>query len=364
MKSGLVYVFDIDDTISIHTNRDYKNAKPIQPVIDKINFLHDSGCYIKLFTGRGMHSCNGDLKLIKERNEDILVTWLNDHNVKYDELIFGKPLGDVYVDDKGISVSDFLKCPTYELKGGSGSSIFRCGDIVVKRSKSSKAQYDWYNMAAKGLDSSVYRLPKIYSFVVDALYMEYVDGQPLVDCCTYSDIDNIISIALNISNSNDTHYDDIDKYCANLLSHVDNDNTRKVINEIKNHKDDLLERSTFCHGDFTLTSIIKNDLTYTVIDPNFKDDYSSYILDLAKIRQSLHDYEYMFGFSAKQNSKFLDYFDDRVADITSDKDLQLVRLMEITHWIRMYKYRSDEEKLKVADMICRQISEYEEAYLV
>lgn len=363
MKNGLVYVFDIDDTISVHTNRDYKNAKPIQPVIDKINFLHDSGCYIKLFTGRGMHSCNGDLKLIKERNEDILVNWLKEHNVKYDEIIFGKPLGDVYVDDKGISVSEFLKCPTYELKGGSGSSIFRCGDIVVKRSKSSKAQYDWYNMAKVSDTNTSYRLPKIYSFVVDALYMEYVDGQPLVECCTQSDIDNAISIALNISNSNSTHYDSIDKYCDNLLSHVDNDNTKFVISEINDNRDELLKRSTFCHGDFTLTSIIKNDLTYTVIDPNFKDDYSSYILDLAKIRQSLHDYEFMFGFSAKKNSQWLDYFDDRVADILSDLDLQLVRLMEITHWIRMYKYRSPSEQILVANMITQQIAEYKEAYL-
>ena len=42
----MTLVFDIDDTISIHKNRDYKNAIPIQPVIDKLNRLHDEGLYI------------------------------------------------------------------------------------------------------------------------------------------------------------------------------------------------------------------------------------------------------------------------------------------------------------------------------
>ena len=77
-----VLVFDIDDTISVHTNRDYVNAKPVQPVIDKLNRLHDEGYYIKLFTGRGQVSCNGDLNLIIERNKDVLETWLEKHGVK------------------------------------------------------------------------------------------------------------------------------------------------------------------------------------------------------------------------------------------------------------------------------------------
>ena len=34
-------VCDIDDTISVTLNRDWEHAKPIQPVIDKINTLFD-----------------------------------------------------------------------------------------------------------------------------------------------------------------------------------------------------------------------------------------------------------------------------------------------------------------------------------
>lgn len=62
-----------------------------------------------LFTARGQVSCNGDLDLIHERVRPILVEWLERHAVEYDELIFGKPYADLYVDDKGMTPEEFLK---------------------------------------------------------------------------------------------------------------------------------------------------------------------------------------------------------------------------------------------------------------
>ena len=163
-----VLVFDIDDTISIHTNRDYVNAKPIQPVIDKLNRLHDEGYYIKLFTGRGQVSCNGNLDLIIERNKDVLENWLKKHDVKYDELIFGKPLGDWYIDDKGMSVKDFLKADFYELKGGSNSSIRRELNKVIKTAKNSQSQYAWYKYVNNYYKTIA--IPIVYRCVVDTMY--------------------------------------------------------------------------------------------------------------------------------------------------------------------------------------------------
>ena len=107
-----------------------------------------------------------------------------------------------------------------------------------------------------------------------------------------------------------------------------------------------------------LKEIESNSVDLVLIDPNFKDDYRSYILDLAKIRQSLHDYEYMFGFSNTKNSNLLEYFDNLILP----EDRQFVKLMEITHWIRMYSYKSDEDKLLVNKMINRLIGEYDDEY--
>ena len=54
----------------------------------------------------------------------------------------------------------------------------------------------------------------------------------------------------------------------------------------------------------------------------------------------------MFNFSSNKNSNYLEIFDNIIKE-----DLYLVKLLEITHWIRMYDYKSDEDKIKVLDMI-------------
>ena len=51
-----------------------------------------------------MLSCKGNLDLIKEKNEEVLIDWLSRYKVKYHQLIFGKPLADLYVDDKAMNI--------------------------------------------------------------------------------------------------------------------------------------------------------------------------------------------------------------------------------------------------------------------
>lgn len=100
-------VVDIDDTISFTYNRDFDNSVPNQQVIDKINKLYDDGWKIILFTARGGKSCK-TLEQKEAKYRELTERWLKRHNVKYNELMFGKPNADYYVDDKNISIDEFL----------------------------------------------------------------------------------------------------------------------------------------------------------------------------------------------------------------------------------------------------------------
>ena len=98
---------DIDDTILTTENRDFEHSIPRQDVIDKINAFHNAGYKVILSTARGAKSC----ATIEERiaKYDALTRqWLKEHFVKYDELWFGKPNADFYVDDKNMSIEQFL----------------------------------------------------------------------------------------------------------------------------------------------------------------------------------------------------------------------------------------------------------------
>jgi len=103
------YVIDLDDTICFTENRDFIHSKPYKAVIRKINKLYDEGWYIIIYTARGARSC----KTLEEREKkyrEITENWLGNNGVKYHELVFGKMNADYYVDDKNLSIEEFLKC--------------------------------------------------------------------------------------------------------------------------------------------------------------------------------------------------------------------------------------------------------------
>lgn len=100
-------VIDLDDTICSTKNRDFENSTPYIEVVDKINQLYDKGWKIIIFTARGGKSC----KTLEEKElkyRQVTERWLEKNNVKYNELIFGKPNADYYVDDKNINIEEFL----------------------------------------------------------------------------------------------------------------------------------------------------------------------------------------------------------------------------------------------------------------
>ena len=101
------YCFDIDGTICTPTTgRAYDQAIPYTSRIDHINELYDKGHYIIYFTARAMGRFVGDpddRQKAKEVMEGITTEQLKEWGCKYNELLFGKPHADVFIDDKGVS---------------------------------------------------------------------------------------------------------------------------------------------------------------------------------------------------------------------------------------------------------------------
>lgn len=98
----MIYFVDIDETIcQSPTNRDYALAIPIKERIEKINKLFDEGNTIIYWTARGTGS-GIDWRKVTELQ---FKNW----NVKYHDLRFGKPIYDVFIDDKNINSETFFK---------------------------------------------------------------------------------------------------------------------------------------------------------------------------------------------------------------------------------------------------------------
>ena len=97
----IIYV-DIDETICISpSDRNYANARPIEKNIKKINQMYDNGDKIVYWTARG----TGSGICWREVTENQFKRW----GVKYHELHFGKPIYDLFIDDKNINSDRFFK---------------------------------------------------------------------------------------------------------------------------------------------------------------------------------------------------------------------------------------------------------------
>ena len=94
-----VYCFDVDGTICTNTDGAYEQAVPFKEVIEKVNRLYDKGHKIIFFTGRGATTGIDWYDLTKKQ--------LKDWQVKYHELIMGKPYADIYIDDKAIDTAEW-----------------------------------------------------------------------------------------------------------------------------------------------------------------------------------------------------------------------------------------------------------------
>jgi hypothetical protein len=95
----IIYI-DIDETIcDSPENRDYSQAMPILENIDKANNLYDEGHTIIYWTARG----SGSGKDWREITKKQLIDW----HVKYHEIKFGKPIYDLFIDDKVLNVKDW-----------------------------------------------------------------------------------------------------------------------------------------------------------------------------------------------------------------------------------------------------------------
>lgn len=106
-KPHYTVVFDLDGTLCEQTwNGNYDKAKPIPHMIEHLNSLKRRGAYIVINTARGMKTYDRDVETIEKVYRQMTENWLVEHGVMFDELHFGKPAADLYIDDKALNVRD------------------------------------------------------------------------------------------------------------------------------------------------------------------------------------------------------------------------------------------------------------------
>ena len=98
------FCFDIDGVLNLSNN--YEVFIPNKNLINRIKILKESGHEIILYTARKMNTYKGNIGLIAKDIYMITLQQLKENEVLYDEIYFGKPAADIYVDDKAFNINE------------------------------------------------------------------------------------------------------------------------------------------------------------------------------------------------------------------------------------------------------------------
>lgn len=103
------FCIDLDGTICHIKNSDqhYKDVEPLPGAVDYLNKLKSEGHYIIINTARNMLTYQDSIGKIIANQAPIVIDWLKKYNIPYDELLFGKPFADYYIDDKAVEFKNW-----------------------------------------------------------------------------------------------------------------------------------------------------------------------------------------------------------------------------------------------------------------
>lgn len=113
-------VIDIDGVLAKKdSDKDYSERDVDEDVLSTLREYRDRGFYIILNTARNMRTHEGRIGKINAETAPVLLEWLDEHDVPYDEIHYGKPWcghEGFYVDDKAIRPSEFENLSHEEIR--------------------------------------------------------------------------------------------------------------------------------------------------------------------------------------------------------------------------------------------------------
>ncbi len=112
-------------------NESYAELTPIEGSVEKLRALRAAGHIIIIYTARHMRTCEGNVGKVLARQGLVTLDWLQRNNIEFDELYFGKPWADIYIDDNALRFS------SWDQISGSGANLPKSNEVTQREQKSS-----------------------------------------------------------------------------------------------------------------------------------------------------------------------------------------------------------------------------------
>ena len=341
------FCFDLDGTLvtSPVVPNDYSTVEPIEKNINLLKFLKQKGHHIIIYTARRMRTHRGNIGAIVADVGEITINTLKRFGIPYDELCFGKPWAQFYIDDLAVDCNqDIQKAIGYyntSIKPRDFNTLDINSNVIRKTGKISGEAY--YYDKIKDYDFS-YLFPKMFKSTPEYIEIEKIDGVTLSYLLTNNSLDTstfekmLLSLYLLHSVNSNDNYDGFlyfqfeERFKSYDYSKFgDGSIIDEALSFISKYY--MTGYYTIIHGDPVFSNILvnkQNDIKF--IDMRGKFGYLDTICgdlryDLAKIYQSLMGYDFIINDKRiVRNNILLSSFEDFVTNYYRLDIMQIKKL--------------------------------------
>ena len=354
--------FDLDNTLVSFPKikNDYSSVEPIYDNINLLKYLKKFGHTIIIYTARRMKTHKGNLGKINADIGKITFDTLSKFDIPFDEIYFGKPYADVYIDDLAINCFHDIQKELgfYDdiISPRDFNSI--SNDIIscfTKKSNDLSGEIYYYNNIPRELkdlfpllinyddNNKWYTMEKIEGLTVTNLYLSelltleslkhIMNSIKRIHSCNYDKkLLNDLNIYENYTNKIKNRYLEYDYSKYNNSENIYNILINKLTEYEKNNKG----IPVIIHGDPVMTNIIINDLDkIKFIDMRGKIGNNLTILgdslyDWAKLYQSLIGYDKILlnkSIDFEYEKKFIIYFKNYFINKYSSQNFNNLKLI-------------------------------------
>jgi capsule biosynthesis phosphatase len=316
------FCFDLDNTLVTYpkVDGDYTTCEPINRNIEYLRYLKSNGHLIIIYTARRMRTWSGNIGSVVADIGKITLESLEKFEIPYDEIYFGKPYADFYIDDLAINTQSSLERETGYHKTEISERIFnnlgKSSIETIKKSSSNenalKGEIHWYQNIPNTIkdlfpryfgisnDGSEFEIEKIHGVPLSYLYLEQLlDENLLVSLLGNLErihnvkIDGEINIYANYQNKLKHRYDNYDY--SGLI-----DSEKKynhILQKLQEYEELKRGKMTVIHGDPVFTNIIvreNQDLVFIDMRGELGNEMTimgDKWYDYAKVYQSLLGYD-------------------------------------------------------------------------
>jgi capsule biosynthesis phosphatase len=352
--NGVRFCFDLDNTLvtSPSIPGDYSSVLPIDRNISFLKKVKAAGGYVIIYTARRMRTHAGNTSAVVADVAQVTIQTLQEFGIPYDELAFGKPWAQFYIDDLAISADEDLCKATglyfNEIESRSWHEIKYVNGQCVKSGQLAGESHWYDNCPVEIVDKYA---PKIYLNSEHKIVMEKINDLPLSHLYVRGLLaDDAITKLFTVLEELHAHKPEklppfaSGYYCDKLRQRAKSDifaqnaDARKLMEESISFFDGYeIEQDDICliHGDPVFSNIFcSHDNKFTLIDPRGRVGdaltvYGHRFYDYAKVYQSIVGYDYVLlgmPVDIENVKRFKDHFESAfIRSFKQDEHLALVK---------------------------------------